>query len=265
MKTKTLLMVLAAFLIMLTACGDKQANKTQNTDSQKNAIIEEKTEAKAAEGVDAEEDMTEEGDVSLSPGQIAAIRRVWESKPLTGVAADGMADIERFAYAFCKEYSDYEANKAICDYLESPTKYNEENTRFRVESQKKSGYISCMAELQVSWDTEGCYWKRNNGHSLVAFWMEQGHENNPEYADQMLVFYDYDLATDTMTPEPALSKMVNDAMTHYDGGYTVRLPKQGKDIDLTGHKINYEEDNCDNTYYILRWNGNDFNLERTEE
>ena len=79
--------------------------------------------------------------------------------------------------------------------------------------------------------------------------------------DELLVFYDYDPATNTMTPELGLGKKVAEAMAQYDGGYTVRL----QDQEIIGHKINVEEDNCENTVYSLRWNGNDFSLEKTEE
>ena len=63
-----------------------------------------------------------------------------------------------------------------------------------------------------------------------------------------------------MTPELGLGKKVAEAMVQYDG-YTVRLDDQ----EIIGHKINLEEDNCENTVYLIRWNGNDFSLEKTEE
>lgn len=248
MKRKLFLMALAALPFMLAACGDKQANPAQTAG-------ETQTEAQSADSIDADEDDSP----VLQTGQVDEIRKVWETKPLTGVAANGKVDIERFAYVFCREYSNYEPNKVLYDYLTAPEKYENEN--FNIESKLKNGFISCRGLYQVGFDTTGCYWKRKNGHSLVAFVMEQGHESNPDLADILVVFYDYDPATDTMTPEPALSKKIAEGMAQYDE-YSVVLPEQGKDIELIGHKIDYVEHDCENICYLFRWDGNDFKLEK---
>lgn len=256
MKKATLLMAVAALSFMLTACGDKKANQAQDADNETDATVEEGTETLSEDNADGDDSP------ALKTGEIADIRRVWASRPITPVAADKEADIEYFAFAFCMEYPDYEPNKALYDYLEFPTRYANQN--FHIDNQKKNGYIKCMGMYQVNWDTSACYWKRNNGHSLVAFWMEQGHESgDPALSDALIVFYDYDPATDTMTPEPSLGKKIETDMASYDE-YSVRLPEEGKDIELIGQKIDFENDSCDNTYYLLRWNGNDFNLEKVE-
>lgn len=270
MHKRTLLMALAALSLLLSACGEKQANTAQNTDNKTDAAVEENVETLTEETEADEEELDEEelDDEDDSPrltiGQIAKIRSKWASNPLTGIAVNGKVDIERFAYVFCKEYSNYEANKAIYDYLSNPAKYDNEKAVFNIESQKKNGYLICRGLFQVSWDTSCCYWKRKNGHSLVAFWMEQGHENNPEHADELLVFYDYDPATDTMTPDPSFGEKIINIMSKFDD-FSVRLPNEGKDIQLIGHTINYELDNCDNTYFYYRWNGTDFKLEQVDE
>ena len=67
-----------------------------------------------------------------------------------------------------------------------------------------------------------------------------------------------------MTPDAALSKKVDEAMNKFDT-YTVKLPDQGKDIELVGHKIDFENDSAENTYYLLRWNGYDFKMEKVED
>lgn len=247
MKTKTLLMALAAFSFMLTACGNKQDNQKQNGDNTNTTVVDEQNGAEAP---------------ALELGEIESIRRVWESKPMTGIAVNGKADIERFAYVFCKEYSNYEPNKALLDYLTDPANYN--NDLFRIDDQKSHGYIKSMGMVQVSWDMVCCYWNRDNGHKLVAFWMEQGHESDPNLGDNLLAFYDYDPATDVMTPEPELSKRVVEVMAQYDD-YSVTLPDEGKDIELVGYKIDYENDSAESTYYLFRWNGNDFALEKAKE
>ena len=121
-----------------------------------------------------------------------------------------------------------------------------------------------MGMVQVSWDMVCCYWNRDNGHKLVAFWMEQGHESDPSLGDNLLAFYDYDPATDVMTPDPEIGKRIADAMAQYDG-YGVRLPDEGKDIELVGYMFDLENDSAESTDYLCRWNGNDFALEKVNE
>ena len=250
MKTKSFIMAMAAFLFLLTACGEKKAEQTQNEENQTNAEVEGKVVADA----DAEED--EDEGFSLSIGNIEAISKVWESKSIKGVAADGKVDIGRIALAFCKEYPKYEPNKAVVNYFENQKKDDE---HFQIECDTKNGYIKSMGMFQVTWDMTGCFWKRKNGHSLVAFWMEHGHENNPDLGEDLLVFYDYDPSTDTMTPEPALSKKVEKKMAKFNE-YSVALPSEGKDITLFGYTVNYEEDCAESTEFTLRWNGTDFDF-----
>lgn len=244
MKIKTLVMALVAFSFMLTACENK-ANKEQNTKKQTETVVEEKTEE------------------AFMDGQIEIIRGVWEKAPLPVVAAEGMADIERFALTFCNKYSTYTPNKVLYDYLKDQAKFKEDLEKigygYYVEDQKEEGYILCRAETQFSNDMDCCCWKRDNGHTLVAFWMEEAHESGEN--NKLLAFYDYDPATNTMTPEPELGKKVAEAMAQYDGGYSVRLQEQ----EIMGYKNNVEEENCETTIYSIRWNGKDFSLEKTEE
>ena len=232
-----MIVALAALSLMLTACGEK---KTKDV-----LAAEDKTET-ANENQNEDENYTPESEVDV-------ISSVWEMSPLAGVAKDGKVGIEQFAQKFCYEYNNYQPNKELCDYLRDPAKYNNED--FDINCQSKKGYISCRGMFQCSFDTECCYWKRKNGHSLVAFWLYEGHESGAEY--QLLAFYDYDPDTDTMTPEPALSKRLLDVVDKYDS-YSVILPAEGTDIEIIGYTDNEEEDNCIATDYQAHWDGNDF-------
>ena len=254
------MMALAAFSFMLIACGDKQASQEQNAENKSETAKEDNTSAEKTDDAATEEDgFIKEDELH----QLSEISRVWASKSLTGIATDKTIDIERFALAFCKEYPTFKPNKAISDYLEAPTKYDEEKSLFHIDNQKKNGFLACRLMTEYDWSTECCYWNRSNGHKLVAFWLSESLESYTK-DEHLLAFYDYDPATDTMTPEPILSKKVEDAMSSYDA-YTIKLPDEGKDIDLIGHKINLEEDCYDNTCYLLRWNGNDFKMEEVIE
>ena len=250
MKIRTLVMALAAFSFMLTGCGNNQAKQEQNDDNNKQEVVEQQTQ---------EESQEEE---EFFVGEIGNILGVWEKKPLSGAAVNGKTDIERFAYVFCKEYSNFEPNQVFLDYLKDPKGFNNEN--YSVDDHKNNGYIKSMGRFEVACEMSGCYWNRDNGHKLVAFWMEKGDEIDPTFAESLLVFYDYDPATDKMTPEPALTNSVNLAMVQFDN-YSVVLPDKGKDIEIVGHKIDYENDSAENTYFLYRWNGNNFNLERSKE
>lgn len=248
MKIRTLVMALAAFSLMLTACENKQAKQPQNDDNNKTEVVEEQSQ--------------EEDNQASTPGDIGVIRSVWAMNPISDVAVEGKTDIERFASVFCKKYSRYEPNQVLLNYLKNPKEFNNEN--YRVDNQKNNGYIKCMGMFQVSHDVTCCYWNRKNGHKLVAFWLEQGHESDPSLDDKLLAFYDYDPAADVMTPEPDLNVAIDVEMNQYDA-YSVVLPDKGKDIEIVGHMIDYENDSAENTYYIYRWNGNDFSLEKAKE
>ena len=236
MKIRTLVMALAAFSFMLTACGNQQANNNQDTEDQIETAVEEQ----ADEFVN----------------QIPVISGVWELAPIPVAAVEGMSDIKRVANAFCYEYSIYEPNKVLCDYLKDPD-YN--NEYFMLESMEENGYIACKGMTEYSNDVCCHIWDRDNGHKLVAFWLEEANENGDDTC--LLAFYDFDPATNTMTPEPELAKKIVEPMAQYDA-FSVRLPQEGVDAGLIGHNIDIEEDNYDNTYYMLRWNGNDFNQEQ---
>lgn len=252
MKRKPLLMAMAAALIMLAACGDKQAKQTQTTNNQTDTIeiIEEEV---ADDTVQLEKNTK----------QIVAIRDAWASKPLTVVTTDGTTDLERCAVAFCKEYSIFTPNKVLYDYFKSPKQFKKDEEKlgfdYKVEKLKDDGLILCRAEVQCSWDTDCCCWKRDNGHSLVAFWMADYYEQGG--GNDLLVFYDYDPETGTMTPDLTTSKKVDDITAQYNGGANVRLDDQAISCAI----VDEEKDYYEGHYYLIRWDGNEISLEKEEE
>ena len=126
----------------------------------------------------------------------------------------------------------------------------------------KNGYVRCGSGSEISSDVTACYWKKKDGHRLVAFWLELGHEGS-EHVDQLLAFYDYDPESDSMTPKPELSQRVEKTMSKFDA-YSVRLPDEGKDIILMGHDFG-DDDSYQCTYYLFKWNGNDFDQKEVSE
>ena len=256
-------MALAASLIMMTACGDKQAKTAQNTNNQTNTIVEEKIVEAKTDTIVEKEIVDDTAKLEKNEEPIVAIRNVWASKPISIVAAEGTTDLERCAVAFCKEYSIYTPNKVLYDYFKSPKQFekDEEELGFNygVENQKEEGYILCRAQVQCSWDTDCRCWKRDNGHSLVAFWMVDNNEQSD--GDKLLVFYDYDPKTGTMTPDLTTPKKLDVITAKYNGGYNVRLDDPGVNCFIDDEEKDYYESH----YYLIRWDGNNISLELEEE
>lgn len=261
MKRNVIFVAVAALSFLLTACGEKKADKAQADENQTETAVEEQTEAEGEE-ILADGEIEDDG---VAPGdcEIPGIRKAWAKNPISPVAADKGADIGNFAYAFCTEYAKYLPNKSLAEYLEFPDRYEEEVADYRVEDQKKKGYLSCYMNRDLDWCTDCCYWNRSNGHQLVAFWLREDHVSWDKY-EQLLVFYDYDPDTDTMTPEPALSEKMDKEMSEYDS-YSYSLPADGKDIAVLCHNTEVNHDYASEVHYLYRWNGNDFKLEKVKE
>lgn len=250
MKTKKYVVALAVVAFALSACGEKNANvKPDASDAEKPAATV------SAEATESQDDVSE----------IVNIGNIWDTRPLSVDAKGKTAGIEDFAKAFAKAYGEYKPNKVMYNHLTGNRKANDADEllrEFEVYVNAKSGYLGCELPTEYDWLTTCCYWRRDNGHSLVAFWLSEAHEGS-DTDDTLLAFYDYDPATGTMTPEPKLARKIDMAMQRYDA-YTVRLPEQGKDIEVTGHKADHENDNYVNTQYLFRWNGNDFRMEEVK-
>lgn len=247
MKIRTLVMALAAFSFMLAACGNNQAKQEQQGQKEQQEQRDDKNKQEVVE----EQIQKEDGH---SPA-LDEIRSVWKKKPLSGVAVDGKTDIVSFASVFCNAFPNFSANQAFLDYLKDP---DAEYDEFRnVDIQKQNGYIFCNCMAVVGCDLHTCYWNCDNGHKLVAFDMEEV-ENEPDIYDQLLLFYDYDPVTDMMNPATALVEKIEKDMAQ-NSIYGVGLPNEGKDISLSG-RVNGEYHD-----YIYRWNGNGFDLEKTDK
>lgn len=253
-----MMVALATLSFMLVACGNKQANQVQSDEDQANGAVEEQVEE-----VMVREGEIEDDGVLPEDCKIPAIRDTWASKKLTGVAVNGKTDIGLFTLAFGKAYSDYEPNKCLIEYLNDPTKYDIEKADYEIVDKKNNGYLSCYMKRDLDWSTVGCYWNRNNGHKLVGLWLAEDHLSF-EKVEQLLVFYDYDPGTDTMTPEPDLCKKVLEKISQYDS-YYLTLPAEGKDIAATCYYLETKHDHAEQAYYMLRWNGYDFRLEKVNE
>ena len=258
MKTKSLAFLFACTMA-LTACANKQDNQASKSAAE--TSVKESSRAEAAE-FDDRQDIP--ADTIEYAHVLPTIGKVWAKTPLKVVAPGPKVGIEQFAATFCKQYSNYKPNELLMGYIKSPSGYDEETASYRIVDEKKNGFMSCFINGDLDWDTHCCYWNRNDGHKLVAFSMVENHESWDFQEDALLVFYDFDPATGTMTPDLALVKKVEDLGKQYDT-YSVTLPSEGKDIGMLCHNLETNHPYGQEVIYKLRWNGKDFNAEKERD
>ena len=232
-------MMMAAMLMV--ACGDKQKNNGKPVDSDK--LRGKATATTKAETAPASSD---------DPFGIASVRKAWTGNPIDVDAGDVNRGIEQFAIAFCEEYPQVKTNEAMLNYFMSECKKNE---LYDIISKPRNGYARCIMRVETTQLTEVCYWNRQNDHKLFAAFMTAASESGEE--DNLVVFYDYDPATDVLTPEPELTNMIERRVKGYDS-YSVDLPDEGKDIVIHAYTVDKENDSAESDDTTLKWNGMSF-------
>ena len=260
MKKVSTAIMLVATALMISSCG----NKTGNGENQDSTTVTENT--------NQEVTTEDEEDFEVPERTIVSIRKAWADKTIKVDADKSKVGIKDFALAFCKTYPQCETNEAMRRYLSDPELAAKDDYRLEIDNPKydypdafylscnsKNGYIRCMQELQTDRYTFACYWNRTNGHKLFAAYMEECWEQ-VDWDQCLICFYDYDPATGVMTPEPALTKMIEDRMKQYELCYYVMLPEVGKDIEVTGVD-SMEDDACAVDNFILKWDGMSFKWE----
>ena len=251
-------MFVAAGLTM-SACGSKDKGDVKSAENETEESVESTDNVKTANATTA--------NAAGDPTGIVAIRKVWKDKNIDVDAGDITPGIKEYALAFCKEYPKCETNKALMDYLLSPAADTKDvydipadpkngEFNYHIESSPRKGHIRCIAEVQTAPLTDVCYWNRSNGHKLFAAYMECTHESD-EYDERQVVFYDIDPATGIMTPDIALAEMFEERVKEYDA-FSVVLPRDGKDIDVTGYIVDKENDSADTKDLLMKWNGLSF-------
>ncbi len=250
MKTKIFASLCVAAGLLLTAC-DKQKNGDKAMASDNTEKTEAATPNTAAAPIEAAPTTTSTTTSADLKG-IPSIRSAWAGKPIkvNGGATPG---IKEFAVAFCQAYPQFDTNIAVKNYLSGATT---QTSVVDAEYSPRNGYIHyrvCPTEYCDYADM--CYWNRKNGHKLFAAFIKEEYESQDP--DLLVAFYDYDPSTDMMTPEPALTTMVEQRASSYDT-YEVVLPKEGKDIVLTVYTIDKENDSATGKDLKLRWNGTAF-------
>lgn len=91
---------------------------------------------------------------------------------------------------------------------------------------RANGYLSEDAGGSDGENMEACVWKRSNGHRLFA--IQVSSNCDPDFS--VICFYDYDPATQTLSPE----KSPVDTFQPKEGrDYWFTLPRRGKDFIIT--------------------------------
>lgn len=253
---------------MMSACNNSQKNDGRSVanDSTENVTT--------AALPDDETDADEEDDFVAPERGIASIKKEWAAKTLQVDGDKAKAGIKQFALAFCKAYPQCETNEAMRQYLSDPVASKKDEYSLDIKKPEydypftfdmycnpRSGFIRSMAEVETDRFTYACYWNRKDGHKLISVYMEECWES-ASWDQCLVVFYDYDPATGVMTPEPSLTDMIEKRMKEYNC-YYLRLPEEGKDIEVIGIKFNEpEEDGPEEDWedfnMKLKWNGSSF-------
>ena len=263
MKYLTIMLMMSGLIV--SACSNKLKSYDSDVESDS---IESDSIARVTQRLDSID-----AEYYVKERSIESIRRVWADKKIKVDADPAALGISQLALAFCQTYPQCDTNEALRRYLvaphtdgkdldslsfKSPT-YKHTFT-YWIEPALKNGYIRSMGETQVDRTTYVCFWNRKNGHKLFAAFMEECWETST-WEECLVVFYDYDPATRVMSPEPALTDLIEKRMRDYDA-YSVVLPKEGKDIMVMGFIFGDEEEEEDNSEYVelnLKWNGMTFN------
>ena len=186
---------------------------------------------------------------------IYEIRDNWVNTPLQVENLFPKAQIRNFAKAFCSQYQQYKPNVAMVDYLKKPGEYDWDEKHYYVEDDPRNGYIKSDLLGQFDFMTAMCYWRRANKHQLVGVLMQIGHEG--ERSDAVMLFYDYDPETQVMTPDTEVYQTVVNIVKKHRGDMFVRLPQEGKDIEVST-VVWSEEDDFIFDDFLLHWTGDSF-------
>ena len=114
------------------------------------------------------------------------------------------------------------------------------------------------ATTELPTGTTICFWNKRGGRKLMGVWMEQTSET--EKPQKQLLFYDYDPQTKTLTPQ---AKLVDELerITKKFKSWSLRLPAEGKDIEIMEFSGEESSDTYKCTYYTWKWNGAAFHFD----
>ena len=90
----------------------------------------------------------------------------------------------------------------------------------------QNGWVDVAAQPMGTEFMHVCYWKRTNGHRLLAIYL--GKPIDPSI--HFVCFYNYDAKRHILTPEP---QIIDGFRTTEDTKYYYDLPEEGKELKIT--------------------------------
>lgn len=154
----------------------------------------------------------------------------WATRPIKVKGGGKAPDIVKLTKAFNDVWNVYVVS-TILKQAKNPKftsqKYPEYDSEDIVD--RPNGYMCVDSGGTDSDYMESCVWRCDNGHRLFAILM--GGPTDPEI--ELVCFYDYDPATETMTP---VVSPVDTFKPKYEF-YSYDLPRKGKDFMITEYDV----------------------------
>ena len=155
---------------------------------------------------------------------LEVIEQGWKSKTIDNVINGSFGImLDRFNRTWPTWTGD-----AICQTMEKglSKKVLDKETNLVVTIDAKNGYAEIMDGGTDGAYMSACYWKRTNGHKLLA--VRLGKPTDP-FID-FVCFYDYDPAKKTLTPEPEILKGYRWSDREPYTQLFCKLPRVGKNV-----------------------------------
>ncbi len=169
----------------------------------------------------------------------------WEKKTITGVKDGSILSLVR-------AFNNVWHNRPTTDLLKNPVS-NDGEGDYDIVVDSPNGYVSAFELGDDGESFSACVWKRNNGHRLFAFVFQKMHGLS---ISQIILFYDYDPAKATLTPE-------RNELTSFEPAFgtdyhplTYELPRIGKDVVVKEYFMNWYS----SIEHIYKWDGMNHHL-----
>ncbi len=169
----------------------------------------------------------------------------WAARPVKVKGGGAAPGIVKLVQAFNKVWN-VEVVEEVLRLAADPKFTRQVDEEYDSETivDRKNGYM-CVDSGGTDGDyMEACVWRRDNGHRLFAIRM--GGPTDPEI--EVICFYDYDPATETLTPEASPV----DTFTPVSEFYNYQLPHQGKDFIINEYLLDEEDVTLQ---HIYTWDG----------
>ena len=165
----------------------------------------------------------------------------WADKTIKVPNGGQAPDVVKLTQAFNSVWPTYVV-RGILDRAANPyfTEVTDEEYGGGTVVDRGNGYLCEDAGGSDGENMEACVWKRDNGHRLFA--IQVSSNCDPDFS--VICFYDYDPATQTLTPE---SSPVDTYQPKEGRDYWFSLPRHGKNFIIT-EMIHSEQVNLSSIY-----------------